>query len=247
MHNLDKILEHLGRCKPYAQQNNRLAQRATFVGWALFLLSVAAVLAVKLGVTTLPPTDFERVVADFARIGTVLGAVLLFLAFAIHVFVDVQTTLRHRSVPDPKTVTQRRLEIDESNVLFLLDQSDKSLAYAQCYLRQMNSRAGEQIAHVFGSAAPVIPLVVVLVSFSRDLGVIRWLEGAWAQDHPSNPLVLRLVVFAIAVAILIVVAACGLAAEQRRNSYRLGLLEMAITLKSMTDKPRRVQKRGSAR
>ncbi|WGS43410.1 hypothetical protein LFL97_07765 [Burkholderia sp. JSH-S8] len=67
------------------------------------------------------------------------------------------------------------------------------------------------------------------------------------QNHPLNPLVLRLIVLAVAVAMLTVVAAYGLAAEQRKNSYRLGLLEMAITLKSMTDKPRRGRSRGSAR
>lgn len=247
MHNLDKILEHLGKCKPYAQQNTLAARRATFIGWVLFLISAAAILAVKLSVTNLSPSGSDRFIADSARIGIVLGALLLFLAFITQVVVDVRTTFRNRAEPNQKTVTQRRLEVDESNVLFLLDQSDKSLAYAQCYLKQMNSRTGEWIAHVFGNAAPVLPLLVVLFALSRDLGVIRWLEQALTQDHPSNPLVLRLIVLVVAVAILTVVAAYGLAAEQRKNSYRLGLLEMAITLKSMTDKPRRGRSRGGAR
>lgn len=247
MHNLDKILEHLGKCKPYAQQNTPAARRATFIGWVLFLISAAAILTVKLSVTTLPPSGSDRFIADSARIGVVFGALLLFIAFITQVVVDVRTTFRNRAESNQKTVTQRRLEVDESNVLFLLDQSDKSLTYAQCYLKQMNSRTGEWIAHVFGNAAPVLPLLVVLFALSRDLGVIRWLEQALTQDHPSNPLVLRLIVLAVAVAILTVVAAYGLAAEQRKNSYRLGLLEMAITLKSMTDKPRRVQRRGGAR
>ncbi|AOK15977.1 hypothetical protein WT26_08060 [Burkholderia cepacia] len=247
MHNLDKILEHLGKCKPYAQQNTPAARRATFIGWVLFLISAAAILAVKLSVTTLPPSGSDRFIADSARIGVVFGALLLFIAFITQVVVDVRTTFRNRAESNQKAVTQRQLEVDENNVLFLLDQPDKSLAYAQCYLKQMNSRAGEWIAHLFGNAAPLLPLLVVLFAFSRDLGVVRWLERTLTQDHPSNPLVLRLIVFAIAVAILIFVFAYGLAAEQRRNSYRLGLLEMAITLKSMSDKPRRGRSRGGAR
>ncbi|WGS43408.1 hypothetical protein LFL97_07750 [Burkholderia sp. JSH-S8] len=176
MHNLDKILEHLGKCKPYAQQNAPAARRATFIGWVLFLISAAAILAVKLSVTTLPPSGPDRFIADSARIGVLLGSLLLFLAFIIQLVVDIRTTFRNGEGANQKTVTQRRLEVDESNVLLLLDKSDKSLAYAQCYLKQMNSRTGEWIAHVFGNAAPVLPLLVVLFALSRDLGVVRWLE-----------------------------------------------------------------------
>ncbi|HIE1653684.1 TPA: hypothetical protein ACXJGC_004986 [Burkholderia cenocepacia] len=247
MHNLDNILEHLGKCKPYAQQNTIAARWATFIGWGLFLISASTILVVKLSVTTLPPSGSDRFIVDSARIGVVLGSLLLFFAFIVQLVVDIRTTFRNGGGANQKAITQRRLEVDENNVLFLLDQSDKSLAYAQCYLKQMNSRTGEWIAHVFGNAAPVLPLLVVLFALSRDLGVIRWLEQALTQSHPSNPLVLRLIVLVIAVAILTVVAAYGLAAEQRKNSYRLGLLEMAITLKGMMDKPRRARKRGDER
>ncbi|WP_175787260.1 hypothetical protein [Burkholderia anthina] len=248
MHNLDKILEHLGRCKPYAQQSPRVVRWATFIGWALFLMSVAVALGVKLDVLRHPLSGLSRVVAEIILLGGVLGSlVILTIAFIFQVIADVRMTFRKRIEVKSKTIAQRRLEVDESNVQFLLGQSDKSLVYAQCYLKQMNCRTGEWIAHVFGSAAPVLPLLAVLFTFSRDLGVIRWLEGILTQDHSSNPLVLRMIVFAIALAISTVVAAYGLAAEQRKNSYMLGLLEIAITLKSMMDKPRRAQRRSSDR
>lgn len=38
----------------------------------------------------------------------------------------------------------------------------------------------------------------VLFAFSRDRGVIRWLERPLTQDHPSNPLALRLIVSGLA-------------------------------------------------
>ncbi|WGS50118.1 hypothetical protein LFL96_00995 [Paraburkholderia sp. D15] len=247
MHNLDKILDHLEKCKPYAPQNPVVVRRITFTGWALFLIGAAALFAVKITVTTRPLSGLNRAVADGAVIGVVLGSALLFLAFIAQFVVGVQTTLRERAESNPRTTAQRRLEVDENNVRFLLDQPDRSLEYAQCYLRQMNSRTGEWIAHVFGSAAPVLPLLAVLLAVSRELGVTHWLEDAFAQGHPANPLVLRLIFFAIALAVLTVATAFGLAAEQRKNSYRLGLIEMAITLKNMMDKPVRGRKRGGAR
>ena len=247
MHNLDKIIEHLEKCKPYAPQNAIVVRRATFTGWALFLIGATAAFAVKITVTTRPLTGLNRAIADSATIGLVSGSLLLVLAFIAQIVVGVQTTLRERAEPSPKTTAQRRLEVDESNVRFLLDQPDRSLEYAQCYLSQMNSRTGEWITHVFGSAAPVLPLLAVLLTVSRELGVTHWLEDALAQGHPGSPLALRLIFFAIALAVLTVATAFGLAAEQRKNSYRLGLVEMAITLKNMMDKPVRGRRRGGVR
>lgn len=247
MHNLEKIIQHFEKCKPYAQQNTVIVRRTTFIGWALFLFGTVAALAVKLTVTTRPLSGLSWAIGRGAQGGLVLGSVLIFLAFIAQMAGEMYTTFRERAGPNSKTLAQRRLEVDQNNVRFLLDQPDRSLEYAQFYLRQMNSRTGEWIAHVFGSAAPALPLLAVLLTFSRELGVTHWLEDAFAPGHVANPPVLRLIFLAIVLGVSTVAAALGLSAEQRKNSYRLGLIEMAITLKNMMDKPVRRQKRGCVR
>ena len=155
---------------------------------------------------------------------------MLVVTFFVQLAIECLRNLRERK--DRKSFIRRKLEMDETHIQFLLEQSEQSLEYAQCYLKQTTSRTGESIAHSFGNAA-ALPLLLVFLTFYKELGVIGWIQSAFADGHPSNPALIRLVFFVCAVAFLAFAGAYGLLAQQRRDSYKLGLVEIALKLKAV--------------
>lgn len=73
------------------------------------------------------------------------------------------------------------------------------------------------------------------------------MNTAIKDGHMPSSLLTPMIFFVIVFAAAVVVGALGLAAEQRRTNYWSGLVEMAITLKTLREKTPRRRTKGEGR
>lgn len=230
MLNLGDILDYLDKCRPYGQQQNQVLLLAKLISWSIFMVGLVMALEGKFDSLGWSSPAQKTVVAA-SSVAVLVGALMIVSIVIVEMAIDIVRTVRE--IRDGKSIIRRKLETDEAHIRFLLEQSEQSLEYAQAYLKQMTSRTGEWITHGFGPAAAFLPLVALFLSFYKELGVLGWFQSAFIDGHPPNAALTRPIFFVCAVAFLAFAAAYGLLAQQRRNNYKLGLIEMALTLKAV--------------
>lgn len=232
MLNLENILKHLETCRPYGQQRrNPVLVATTALGWILFISGVIVAAEEKFGAfgnpSNLQGESFLRV----AQAALAIGATILLILVFVYIGIDIRISIQEAK--DGKTMGQRRLANDEAHLDYLLKQSAESLEYAITYLKQMHSRTTDWISHSYGNAVAIIPLFVISLTIFKELGVIGWFQSAIINGHVHNTALVQPIFFVCALVFLAFAAAYALMTQQRRNNYQLGLLEIALKLKTL--------------
>ncbi|MEX3693857.1 hypothetical protein AB3X91_33780 [Paraburkholderia sp. BR14263] len=245
MLNLGNILDYLETCRPYGQQRYRALVAAKMIGWFLFMTSLVFLVEEKYDTLGSAAVAEKAIIGHISSNALLIGALLLFVEFIIRFCIDMAKAVKE--LREKKSMSRLRLETDEAHVQYLLEQSEPSLEYARFYLKQTASRTGEWIAHGFGNAAAILPLSVLLLSMAGQLGLVGWFAPILTAGHPINGALIRPIFFACALILLAFAGAYGLLAQQRRNSYKLDLIEMALTLKSVRQDKSRTRARRDKR
>ncbi|MGF6444375.1 hypothetical protein [Paraburkholderia youngii] len=240
MQKIDEILKYLAQCEPYhpakdKKGSQRKVQKAGT--WLLVLSGLCFGLLVGLALVhkylySLP--EWLRGTAIVICVISMLLAVFSLLAGIISDIIGLYSRRKGRQKQGPWDPIHGEVETDDKHARTLTQHSEEALKYAQHCLKLRIARIDGRIALFLGEKVAVVSLFVGAFSQIKEMGGVSWLSAAFEQGITPGNYLNAMGLAALALGVGLLLGGMALKLSQRRYTYQLELIELALLLKTLT-------------